>query len=132
MPNQDVSRLKEFLTAVGARCAEMSPDEHDRLIAFLSHLPQLTASALMHVVGGSAGEAGLALAGRGLKDTTRLASSPVAVWKDVCATNSDNLRVALDELISQLQSLREDLDRGEALERIFESAREWKSRLERP
>ena len=54
----------------------MDVGAHDRLLAFLSHLPQLTASALMQVVGDAVGQEGLALAGRGLVDTTRLASSP--------------------------------------------------------
>jgi prephenate dehydrogenase len=129
--NHDVARLSAFVTALGARCVEMSADEHDRLVGFLSHVPQLTASALMHVVGAGAGERGLALAGRGLKDTTRLASSPADVWKDVCATNADNLAAALGDLIHVLEELRDDLTRGEALERIFDSAREWKSRLDR-
>ena len=50
---------------------------------YLSHLPQLAASALMHVVGEHAGAEGLALAGRGLRDTTRLASSPADIWRDI-------------------------------------------------
>jgi prephenate dehydrogenase len=130
--NQDVAQLRAFVTALGATCVEMSPEEHDRTVAFLSHLPQLAASALMHVVGEGAGEGSLVLAGRGLKDTTRLAGSPPGVWKDVCATNADNLRVALDELIRVLQEQRDDLTRGEALERIFRSARRWKDQLDSP
>ena len=57
----------------------------------LSHLPQLTASALMQVVGDAVGDDGLALAGRGLVDTTRLASSPAEIWKDIAATNADEI-----------------------------------------
>jgi prephenate dehydrogenase len=128
----DTSRLAAFVTALGATCMTLSPEEHDRIVAFLSHLPQLASSALMHVIGEAAGEAGLALAGRGLKDTTRLASSPPGVWKDVCATNADNLAAALDALVNVLQELRADLQRGEALERVFESARSWKSQLDVP
>ena len=71
---------------------------HDRLLAFLSHLPQLTASALMQVVGDAVGEDGLALAGRGLVDTTRLASSPAEIWRDIAGTNADEIRPALDTL----------------------------------
>ena len=74
--------------------------------AYLSHLPQLTASALMQVVGDAVGEDGLALAGRGLVDTTRLASSPADIWKDIAATNADEIGAALDALIAVLQDLR--------------------------
>ena len=89
----------------------MDADEHDRLMAFLSHLPQLTASALMEVVGEAATPSGLRLAGRGLVDTTRLASSPADVWREVCATNAGDIGAALDQLIARLQQLRAGLDR---------------------
>jgi prephenate dehydrogenase len=127
----DWSRLRAFVSALGARCVAMSPEQHDRTLAFLSHLPQLSASALMHIVGEATGDEGLALAGKGLQDSTRLASSPSEVWKDVCASNADNLAPALDALIRVLQDLRDDLDRGDALERIFRSAQDWKARLDR-
>jgi len=64
----------------------MSADEHDRVMAFVSHLPQLAASALMDAVGSAAHSEGLRMAGRGLVDTTRLASSPADVWRDICLT----------------------------------------------
>lgn len=127
----DWSRLNAFITALGARCVEMSPEEHDRIFAFVSHLPQLAASALMHVVGEATGDQGLAVAGRGLQDSTRLAGSSSTVWKDVCAANDDNLAAALDALIRALQELRDDLNRGEALERVFSSAQKWRSWLDR-
>jgi prephenate dehydrogenase len=131
---QTIDRLFAFVTALGAVPRLMSPDAHDRLLAFLSHLPQLTASALMRIVGEEAGTDGLALAGRGLADTTRLASSPARIWREVCATNVDHIGDALDQLIRDLQALRGDLAKGDTLERIFGAAAEWKARMpgERP
>jgi prephenate dehydrogenase len=123
-----VERLCTFVTALGAEPRMTDAATHDRLLAFLSHLPQLTASALMHVVGEGA-EFGLTYAGRGLIDTTRLASSPAGVWQDVCATNADEIGHALDAYIDVLRELRADLDAGEALGRIFESAGAWRERL---
>jgi prephenate dehydrogenase len=125
----DSLRLVRFLNGLGATCAAMSADEHDRLVAFLSDLPQLTASALMQVVGEAIGGEGLAYAGRGLQDTTRLASSPTGIWKAVVASNVDQIGPALDRLISLLQQLRADLAEGEVLERVFDSARRWKETL---
>src|SRR4051812_32388192 len=61
-----LAKLTEFVQALGAVPRVMDVQAHDRLLAFLSHLPQLTASALMHVVGEAVGQNGLALAGRGL------------------------------------------------------------------
>ena len=96
--------------------------------AFISHLPQLTVSALMHVVGETAREEGLSLSGRGLQDTTRLASSPADIWKEVCATNADEIGSALDALISVLRQLRADLQTGKSIEEVFESANLWRKR----
>jgi prephenate dehydrogenase len=121
--------LFRFVSALGAVPRSMTAADHDRLVAFLSHLPQLAASALMEVVGNAVNEEGLALSGRGLTDTTRLASSPPAIWRDICATNADQIRPAIDVLIDRLTELRDDLERGESIESIFEEAARWRARL---
>jgi len=87
----------------------MNAEDHDRVMAYVSHLPQLTASVLMEVVGRAASSEGLRFAGRGLTDSTRLASSPASVWRDVCAANADDIGPALDALIARLGELRADL-----------------------
>ena len=124
-----LDRLHQFVTGLGANAHVMSVTEHDRLLAYLSHLPQLVASTLMHVVGSAAGESGLALTGRGLADTTRLASSPATIWRDICATNADEVGAALDAFIAELSEIRGQLDRGAALERVFDSAVRWRATL---
>lgn len=124
-----LERLRRFVTGFGAVPHVLSPEAHDRLLAFLSHLPQLTASALMHVVGDAIGEDGLALSGRGLADTTRLASSPADIWRDICATNADEIGVALEALIAELQAVRGDLTDGGTVDRVFDSASRWRTAL---
>jgi prephenate dehydrogenase len=131
-PDADALKLGAFIEALGGTVEMMSPVAHDHLAAYLSHLPQLAISALMHVVGEHAGAAGLSLAGRGLRDTTRLASSPSGIWRDIVSTNNDHVVAALDELIAILQAIRRDAETADgALERIFESAARWKQQLER-
>ena len=83
----------------------------------------------MHVVGEAAREDGLSLSGRGLQDTTRLASSPADIWKEVCATNVDEIGSALDALISVLGHLRADLRTGKSIDEVFESANLWRETL---
>jgi prephenate dehydrogenase len=124
-----LERLMAFASGLGAEPRTMSAAAHDRLVAFISHLPQLTASALMRVVGAGAGAEGLALAGRGLVDTTRLASSPAEMWRDIGATNADEIGVALDQLIAILSELRGDLSAGERLSEVFEAAARWRRQL---
>jgi len=126
---QALEKLKSFVSGLGAVPQILSPEDHDRLLAFISHLPQLTVSALMHVVGEAAREEGLSLSGRGLQDTTRLASSPADIWKEVCATNSDEIGSALDALISVLRQLRADLRTGKSIDEVFESANLWRETL---
>lgn len=128
-PPQALERLSNFARALGARPSMMDADEHDRVMAFLSHLPQLTASALMDVIGQAAQAEGLRLAGRGLVDTTRLASSPASVWKDICAANADAIGIALDTLIARLAEMRADLGEGRTIEAVFDEAGQWRAEL---
>jgi prephenate dehydrogenase len=128
---QGIDKLTAFVQALGAVPRLISVQAHDRLLAFLSHLPQLTASALMTVVGDAVGKDGLDLAGRGLADTTRLASSPPDIWRDIAATNADEIGPALDALIALLQDLRRDLPEGDRLAEVFTDAARWRSSLKR-
>ena len=124
-----LERLCSFVRALGAKPQIVDPAEHDRLLAFVSHLPQLTASALMHVVGTTAKERGLALTGRGLFDATRLASSPADIWRDICRSNADAIGDALGDLIHELEALRRGLESSTEIDRVFESAGAWRARL---
>jgi prephenate dehydrogenase len=122
-------KLSAFVQALGAVPRWMTADAHDRLVASLSHLPQLTASALMRVVGNRIGADGLALAGNGLMDTTRLAASQADIWKDIVATNADHVGAAVDALIALLKELRKDLPVGDVLADVFEDAARWREEM---
>ena len=128
-PAPVVDRLAGFVESLGARPTTLNADEHDRLMAFLSHMPQLTVSALMEVVGEATASSGLRLAGRGLVDSTRLASSPADVWREVCASNAGDIGAALDQLIARLQQLRAGLTDAATVDRVFERAAHWRSEL---
>ena len=124
---ETIEKLSMFVRALGAEPQILSVAAHDRQLAYLSHLPQLTASALMQVIGDAVGEEGLALAGRGLIDTTRLASSPAGIWADVAATNADEVGAAIDALIAVLEDLRSDPD--SRLTEVFTAANRWRDTL---
>jgi prephenate dehydrogenase len=128
-PADAVARLSSFIGSLGATPVLVDAVTHDRVLAYTSHLPQLTASALMHVVGESVGDAGLKLSGAGLADTTRVAASPASIWSDICATNEDELLPALDRLIATLRDLRQKLADDESIAPLFESAQRWRARL---
>jgi prephenate dehydrogenase len=130
-PSGALDKLMSFVRVLGAEPKTMTAEAHDRVLAYLSHLPQLTASALMQVVGEAVGQNGLALAGRGLADTTRLASSPADIWKDIVATNADEVGPALDALIAVLKDLRRDLSEGDRLAEVFDEANRWREQLKK-
>jgi prephenate dehydrogenase len=124
-----VGRLSAFVTGLGAHPTTMTAAEHDRLMSLISHLPQLAATALMEVIGRAATGDGLKMAGQGLVDTTRLASSPADVWRDICVTNADEIRSALDLLIERLSEMRTDLERAEVIDAVFNDAAHWRAEL---
>jgi prephenate dehydrogenase len=128
-PPAALDKLFDFVRGLGARPATMNADDHDRVMAYVSHLPQLTASVLMEVVGRAASPDGLRFAGRGLTDSTRLASSPASVWRDICAANADDIGPALDALIARLTELRSDLQSGRVVEDVFDDAAKWRAEL---
>jgi prephenate dehydrogenase len=124
-----LDKLFGFVRGLGARPATMDADTHDRVMAYVSHLPQLTASVLMEVVGRVASNDGLRFAGRGLADSTRLASSPASVWREICAANADDIGPALDALIARLSELRADLQNGRIVDEVFDDAARWRAEL---
>lgn len=95
--------------ALGARpVRRMEAGEHDRALAFLSHLPQVLAWALLAAAHGDpVARRYLALAGPGFRDMTRLARSPRALWRQILAQNADQLRLAERGLQGQLARVRQ-------------------------
>jgi prephenate dehydrogenase len=92
-----------------ARPVELAPDEHDRLLARLSHAPQLVASALAATVAGLA-PAEAALSGPGLRDTTRLADSDPLMWGQIAAANAGAVAQALRAVAEPLLRVAERLE----------------------
>jgi prephenate dehydrogenase len=121
-----VERLAGFARALGATPTVLDAAAHDRLMAYVSHLPQVVASALLDTVGGAVGEPGLALSGPGLADTTRLASSPGGLWAGILGTNADHVAEAIGALEASLGRLRAGLSDAATIEGTFTSAARWR------
>lgn len=120
-----------WLRAIGATPKLLDPEEHDRIVSYTSHLPQLTSTALGAVIAEHVLSADqLDVAGPALIDATRLAMSPYDVWRDILATNTDVIYQALTAYISELEHLRENL-RTREMEKEFVTAGELARRLRR-
>jgi prephenate dehydrogenase len=113
----------ELLQAMGARVMTMDAERHDRLCAWISHLPQMIATALASALREELGdeEAATQIGGRALREMTRIAHSPYSMWRDIALTNSQNIEEAMLRFEQQLAHLRENL-RGPELRELFESA----------
>ncbi|GAB3405916.1 prephenate dehydrogenase [Schumannella luteola] len=94
--------LEDLILDLGATPIEMDVEAHDASVALVSHAPQLIASLLATRLTGGSDEA-LALAGQGLRDTTRIAASDPVLWGQILSANAD----AIAEV---LRPLRDDLD----------------------
>ena len=95
-------RVKALWTKLGAKVKFISPDEHDQILAYISHLPHLAAYSLI----GAIPQEHLEYAAQGLKDTTRIASSSPQMWSDISMANKKNIVAALDEMVKNLGMVR--------------------------
>lgn len=111
--------LETWIERVGARLVVLSAEEHDRLVAVTSHLPQLISTALATAIAAEPGAA--KVAGPAALDLTRLALSPYEIWRDIFATNAAPIDAALGAFIAKLEDLRAAL-RSPEMERAFEQA----------
>ena len=116
----------ELLATTGARFITLDAERHDRICAWVSHLPQMISTAFATVLRDELGddEAVVQIGGRALREMTRIAHSPYSMWRDIALTNSENIEDVLLRFEQQLMYLRENL-RGPALRELFESANKF-------
>jgi prephenate dehydrogenase len=112
--------VESFWRMLGMRTCRMSPEDHDRALAEVSHLPHAVAAAMV----GMQSDEALKLAGKGFLDTTRIAGGDGGLWRDIFLDNAVNVRAALAELRGQLEAFEQLLDpaRGEELRQWLDAA----------
>jgi prephenate dehydrogenase len=128
---ENISKVDAAWSACGARITRMDPDEHDAVLAAVSHLPHLLAFALVHDVARRGNSAQLfSFAAGGFRDFTRIASSHPEMWRDICIANRDRLLHELKSYSGALASLQELLEAGDgpALEKLFAEARDARNK----
>lgn len=113
-PPAAVEAVVELVEATGAIPCFMSPQEHDRLVATVSHLPHLVAVALVQTAERLVGEGDLQrFAAGGFRDTTRVASGSPALWRGIISSNRAHVLAALDSFLAVLGALREAVEAGD-------------------
>jgi prephenate dehydrogenase len=116
-----VQRARQVWQALGSRVLELSPEAHDTSFAAVSHLPHLSAFALVNAVARQAqGAQHLSMAGPGFRDFSRIAGSEPSMWRDILLANREQvlrqsalMRQALEELETAMRT--GDAERLQAL-----------------
>jgi len=119
-----VDKVQTLWAACGAKVSRMDADEHDAVLAAVSHLPHLLAFALVHDVARRDNSAQLfSFAAGGFRDFTRIASSHPEMWRDICVANRDRLLEEVSRFSKKLDQVKALLDRPQDLEKLFAEAR---------
>ncbi|MCX7795914.1 MAG: prephenate dehydrogenase/arogenate dehydrogenase family protein [bacterium] len=120
-----IATIKDLLEILGANPVFITPEDHDKLVAYISHLPQILSTCLS-VVAKSEVNGNIVYSGRGYKDMTRLAHSSFSVWRDILYTNKNNVVEAIEKYIQLLEKVRTYIDNWEekTIEDIFTFANE--------
>jgi prephenate dehydrogenase len=124
-----IAQFSALIRKLGATIISLDAVEHDRLCAWISHVPQMISTALAAALVEEYGENAplLEAGGRALREMTRIASSPYSMWRDIAITNKEQISDALLKLEQELAHIRENLS-TRMLEQEFESAHKLKGR----
>ncbi|OFX17003.1 MAG: hypothetical protein A2Z18_01715 [Armatimonadetes bacterium RBG_16_58_9] len=121
-----LGKMAALVEGLGANVEIMTPEEHDRSAAVISHLPHAMASALLQLAEDSHRANGktFRLAAGSFRDLTRVSESDPALWRDICLTNAGALSSAIGDFADILRGFQQALGAGdeEAIERFFEKA----------
>jgi len=129
--SEDVAKVRKLWEACGARVSTMTAEEHDAVLAAVSHLPHLLAYGLVHDIAERKNSEQLfSFAAGGFRDFTRIASSHPEMWRDICLANRDLLLKELSKFAGKMEEMKKLLDKGDgaALEKLFAEAREARDR----
>jgi len=108
--------VEGFWRRLGMEIRRLSPEEHDRRLADVSHMPHALAAALVAMQE----EESLGVAGNGFRDMTRIAAGDGGLWRDILIDNQDNLRESVRRLRGRLDELLERLEAGDR-----EAVKKW-------
>lgn len=123
--------IVKFAEGLGSQVFLMSPEEHDRSAAVISHLPHILSASILRLAAEEHGKSGkvFQLAAGSFRDMTRVALSPPEIWRDVCMSSKDAITSFLKRFEEMLADVREEIEAGDerAIEKLFCDARDLRS-----
>lgn len=129
-PVEDLLLMLDIIEDLGATPITIEPEEHDSIMAMVSHVPQLIAVALVHAAMTDDATHGLLdlIVGRGFLDQTRVAASDFKMWKGILETNQEAIMAALDRLDESLQTIRGSMN-AEQIRDLWRQVEKRRSRM---
>jgi 3-phosphoshikimate 1-carboxyvinyltransferase len=121
--------VTRFWRRLGCTVESLGPDEHDKVVALVSHLPHVVAAAVVNAIGGAGNPATtIRCAGPSFRDVTRIASSPPEMWAQICMGSRDALLAAVQGFREEADGFARCLEAGDAdgLRAFFAEAKELK------
>lgn len=117
-----VARVESLWQALGMTLTVKSPEEHDEMVAVISHLPHAVAVMLVELADR---QKAMSVAATGFRDTTRIASGDPQVWLDIFTTNRDAILAAIDRFSEELGRFRSAVERCDepAIRTLLEHAK---------
>ena len=132
--NKYVEEYTQIISDIGAIPIQISCEEHDRVVAAISHLPHLIAFSLVNLVkhNDSKDEYMKTIAAGGFKDITRIASSSPDMWEQICMSNNTNISNMLSLYIEDLKTIKDELDtkNGQAINNMISESRDYRDNLD--
>lgn len=126
-----VNSFRTFLEDLGAIPIIYSPERHDEITAYISHIPHIIASSLVNLVAFKEDENGMLkqLAAGGFKDITRIASSNPVVWEHILLSNSQNITKGLRSFIKELEDMISAIESEDAMNiySFFDTAKDYRN-----
>lgn len=133
VPQDAIDALTELVKSIDALPLILEAEQHDYIMAAISHLPHIIAYTLVNLVKDSddPDERMRMLAAGGFKDITRIASSSPVMWQQICSENKDNLIKVLENYIQSLQHIEQNVQEGDSQELLhfFSEAKDYRDSI---
>lgn len=130
---EDIDLMKELVTCTGANCVILSPHNHDRITAAISHVPHIIAATLVNMVRDNDNEEEnmKAFAAGGFKDITRIASSSPQMWQDICLANRESIQYFLSYFQEHLETIQAEIEKenGRYIYNEFQTAGDYRNSI---
>lgn len=129
-PEEIINKVNSFVTKIGAKPLLMDSITHDRIVAGVSHLPQLLATALINVVGNENENDSryFKMSGPALLEMTRIAESDFSMWEDILVSNNRNISTIIQSFIEELKNMQKSLTKP-LVQNQFESGKDFRRKL---